>query len=81
MLSDAHNGLRALNKTALEKIRITENRMAHASEILFQVKKYRLRFKEVPVHISYTRYSYKKGQTGLDSIKVFIDIVLHKLFG
>ena len=81
MLSDAHNGLRALNKTALEKIRITENRMAHASEILFQVKKYRLRFKEVPVHISYARSSYKKGQTGLDSIKVFIDIVLHKLFG
>ena len=80
LLSDAHNGLRAFNKTALEKIEITENRMAHASEILFQVKHHRLRFKEVPVHISYTAYSHKKGQSGLDALKVFIDIVLHKLF-
>jgi polyprenyl-phospho-N-acetylgalactosaminyl synthase len=81
LLSDAHNGLRAFNKSALEKIEITENRMAHASEILFLVKKHRLRFKEVPVHISYTTYSNKKGQSGFDGLKVFIDIVLHKLFG
>jgi glycosyltransferase involved in cell wall biosynthesis len=81
MLSDAHNGLRAFNKKALEKINITENRMAHASEILFQVRKHRLRFTEVPVHISYTSYSDRKGQSDLDSVKVFIDIVLHKLFG
>ena len=80
LLSDAHNGLRAFNKTALEKIEITENRMAHASEILFQVKQHHLRFKEVPVHISYTPYSHKKGQSGHDALKVFIDIVLHKLF-
>ena len=36
LLSDAHNGLRAFNATALQKITITENRMAHASEILFK---------------------------------------------
>ena len=80
LLSDAHNGLRALNHTALEKITITENRMAHASEILFQIKKYQLRYTEVPVHIRYTSYSRKKGQTGWDSIKVLFDIVLHKMF-
>ena len=43
------NGLRALNKKAIEKIIITENKMAHASEILFEVKKYKLRLKEIPV--------------------------------
>jgi glycosyltransferase involved in cell wall biosynthesis len=80
LLSDAHNGLRALNPTALEKITITENRMAHASEILFQIKKHRLRYMEVPVHIRYTNYSIKKGQSVWDSIKVFFDIVLHKMF-
>jgi polyprenyl-phospho-N-acetylgalactosaminyl synthase len=80
LLSDAHNGLRALNRTALEKITITENRMAHASEILFKIKKHRLRYMEVPVHVRYTNYSRKKGQSGWDSIKVLFDIVLHKMF-
>ena len=79
-LSDAHNGLRALNKTALEKINLTENRMAHASEFLFEIKKHNLRFAEVPVHIHYTQYSRQKGQSGSDSIKVLFDLVLYKLF-
>ncbi len=30
LLSDAHNGLRAFTVSSLEKIRLTENRMAHA---------------------------------------------------
>lgn len=80
LLSDAHNGFRALNRVALEKIELTENRMAHASEILFETRKHRLRFCEVPVHIRYTDYSKQKGQSGLDSIKILFDLVLHKLF-
>lgn len=80
LLSDAHNGLRALNRVALEKINLTENRMAHASEFLFEIKKHQLRYKEVPVQIHYTDYSREKGQSGSDSIKVLFDLVLHKLF-
>ena len=33
-LSDAHNGFRALNRNALDKIRLIENRMAHVTEIV-----------------------------------------------
>ena len=80
LLSDAHNGLRALNAKALSSITLTENRMAHASEILFEIKKHGLRYKEIPVHIKYTDYSKQKGQSARDSIKVLFDIVLHKLF-
>ena len=80
LLTDAHNGLRALGKKALEKITITENRMAHASEILFEIKDHRLRFVEVPVSIAYTAYSKQKGQKGHDSIKTLFDLVLNKLF-
>lgn len=80
LLSDAHNGLRALNRNALEKIVITENRMAHASEILFETKKHNLRYTEVPVHIMYTDYSTQKGQSVWDSIKVLFDLVLYKFF-
>jgi glycosyltransferase involved in cell wall biosynthesis len=80
LLSDAHNGFRALNRVALEKIELTENRMAHASEILFETRRHKLRFCEVAVNIRYTDYSKKKGQSGLDSIKILFDLVLHKLF-
>lgn len=80
LLSDAHNGLRAMNRVAAEKIRITENRMSHASEILFLVKKHKLRFREVAVTIIYTDYSKEKGQSSWNSIRIFFDLILHKLF-
>lgn len=80
LLSDAHNGFRALNREALQKIMLTENRMAHASEILFETRRHKLRYCEVPVHIRYTEYSKQKGQSAWDSIKILFDLVLHKLF-
>ncbi len=79
-LTDAHNGLRAMNRKALNKIRITENRMAHATEILIEAKKNQLRVEEVPVTIHYTDYSIKHGQSSRNSIRIFIDLVFYKLF-
>ncbi len=79
-LSDAHNGLRAMNRLAAITIRITENRMAHATEIIAQVKKHQLRYKEVPAKVIYTDYSRHKGQSSLNSVKIFFDLVLQKLF-
>lgn len=79
LLTDAHNGLRAYNRKAADLIRITENRMAHASEILLLVKKNKLRFIEVPVKVSYTDYSRTKGQSGWNSIRILFDLLLHKL--
>ena len=80
LLSDAHNGIRVFNKNAAEKINIKENRMAHASEFLMQIKKHRLKFAEHPVHIHYTAYSKKKGQSLFNSVKIFFELVLNKLF-
>lgn len=79
-LSDAHNGLRAMNRAAAEKIALKENRMAHATEFLFAIKKNNLRFKEVPATVTYTVYSKSKGQSIFNSIRIFFDLVLHKLF-
>jgi glycosyltransferase involved in cell wall biosynthesis len=79
-LTDAHNGLRGLNKKALECIQLTENRMAHATELIYKIKKHQLRYLEVPTHIVYSEYSKRKGQRFTDGIKVLFDLVLHKLF-
>ena len=78
LLSDAHNGLRVLNRKAVELICITENRMAHASEILFEIRKHKLAFKEAGVDIRYTPYSENKGQSGWNSIRILLDIIIYK---
>jgi glycosyltransferase involved in cell wall biosynthesis len=80
MLTDAHNGLRAMNEKTIKTIRLSENRMAHATEILFEIKKHGLRIKEVPVNIQYTNYSMQYGQSSWNSIKIFFDILFYKLF-
>ena len=50
-ITDTHNGLRAFTAAAARALRITQNRMAHASEILHAIRRLRLRFVEVPVTI------------------------------
>ena len=79
LLSDAHNGLRAMNRRALEAIYITENRMAHASEILWLIRRRGLKYKEVPVTIEYTAYSIQKGQSLWNSINIIFDILFKKI--
>ena len=80
LLSDAHNGLRAMNTKAANVIQLKENRMAHATEILYQVKKNKLKYIEAPVTVLYTPYSIKKGQTVKSSFRILLDIILNKLF-
>ncbi len=80
LLSDAHNGLKALSKNVLEKIFLEENRMSHASEILMEVSKHKFRFLEVPVNIHYSAYTIQKGQKNFDSLKILYDLILFKLF-
>jgi len=80
LLTDAHNGLRAFNRHAANSIRLKENRMAHATEFLLEIKRSWLAFAEYPVHIRYTPYSRKKGQSLLNSIRIFFELVLNKIF-
>lgn len=80
LLTDAHNGLRAMNSSAASKIRIRQAGMAHATEIIAEIRKKHLRYQEIPVTIHYTDYSRKKGQTVWGSFRIFFDILLNKIF-
>jgi polyprenyl-phospho-N-acetylgalactosaminyl synthase len=79
-LSDTHNGFRALSRRALERIHLHENGFAHATEILYQIKKAELRYIEVPTCIRYTEYARAKGQPMTNSLKIVFDVILRKLF-
>jgi glycosyltransferase involved in cell wall biosynthesis len=61
-ITDTHNGFRALTRDAAARMRITQNRMAHASQILDEIARLSLKYVEVPVTIRYTDYSLRKGQ-------------------
>ncbi len=74
-LTDAHNGLRALSRHAAESMRITQNRMAHASEIVSEIRRLRLTYAEQPVHIVYTDYSRSKGQSVWNSVNILNDLL------
>lgn len=79
-LSDAHNGLRALNRYAAEKILLRENGFAHATEINAEIQRNKLRYIERPTHILYTHYSLMKGQSLWNSLNILIDVILRKVF-
>jgi polyprenyl-phospho-N-acetylgalactosaminyl synthase len=72
-LTDAHCGLRAFRAGAAPKLRITQDRMAHASELLRRIKLGGLRVLEVPVTVRYTEHSMQKGQSGFQAIRILFD--------
>ena len=78
LLTDAHNGLRAFNKKALHSIHFHQPGMAHASEILYEVRRKSLRYLEMPVHIRYTDYSKRKGQGLLNSVNILFHLFFKK---
>lgn len=78
-VSDAHNGLRAFSRRAAALIDLRLDRMAHASELIDQIVRAKLPFREVPVHISYTDYSLAKGQTSGSAFRVAFDYVIARL--
>lgn len=72
-ITDTHNGFRAFSRAGAERIRISQNGMSHASEILKQIHDRHLRYCEVPVEITYTEYSKRKGQSVLNAINILWD--------
>lgn len=72
-LTDAHCGLRAFRASAAAALRITQDRMAHASELLRKIKASKLRVVEVPVTIKYTEHSKSKGQGGIQAVRILFD--------
>lgn len=75
-LTDAHNGLRVLRRDVVERIDITQNRMAHASELVEQIGDLHVRYGESPVHVLYTDYSRSKGQSVWNAVNILVELIL-----
>ena len=79
VLTDSHNGFRAINIGAFPNFQITQNRMAHASEIFSIIKHLKMRYMELPCTIRYTEYSIQKGQSMWNSINIVLDYFVGNL--
>jgi glycosyltransferase involved in cell wall biosynthesis len=77
--SDVHNGLRAFSRRAASELRITLDRMAHASEIFEEIRRHGWRVREVPVTVRYTGYSLDKGQSSWGALRIALHVLFEKL--
>jgi len=79
-VTDTHNGYRALSYRAAQSLDIQLDRMAHASEILDQIGRFNLSYREVPVRIHYTPYSRAKGQQAIGALRILFDYFTRRYF-
>lgn len=79
-VSDPHSWYRVVSFPALKKFVITADGMHYANEINEQIKRYHMKYTEVPVHIKYTEYTLKKWQKNSNSLKLVAEMIYKKIF-
>ncbi len=74
--TDSTSGLRAFNRRAIEKIHINTDQMEVSNEFFYEIKRCKLRLKEVPIKVMYTDYSRSKGQKNSNAFNVGVKLLL-----
>jgi polyprenyl-phospho-N-acetylgalactosaminyl synthase len=77
-LTDAHNGLRVLNRKAAASLDISQGGMAHATEIISQLAHHGMVIREIAIEVRYTDYSLSKGQSSANALNVALDLIIGK---
>ena len=78
-LTDSHNGFRAINIGDFPDFNLSENRMAHASEIIDLVKRLNMNCTEKGCTVKYTPYSVSKGQSMINAVGIIIEYIIGRL--
>lgn len=78
-VTDSQSGFKAFSSKAIEKIRLSSNGYEFSSEIIGEIKRNQLTYKEVPISTIYTNYSKSKGQPALNAINIFFGLLLRGL--
>ena len=74
-LTDTHNGLKAFKLSAIKKLDLKTDGYAFETELVYQIAKNDLQYKELPTNIIYTEYSKSKGQPIRNSLIILEDII------
>lgn len=71
-LTDPQSGFRAMSSEAARKINWRQDRMAHCSEIMFEVKKNNFKVKEIPIKVIYHNF----GQSFFGGLKILKELFI-----
>lgn len=74
-LTDPQSGFRAISAEAARKISWRQDRMAHCSEIMFEVKRHNFKVKEIPIRVIYHNF----GQNFFGGLKILKEIFIAML--
>ena len=82
-VKDSQSGFKVFNRKAMEKIKFKSNGFEFCSEIIGQIHKRKLSFKEVPIKVIYTKYSLSKkhGQSFFKGFRMIWRFVKLKVRG
>jgi len=78
-VTDTHNGLRVLNRRAVQAIDLTLSDMAHASQLLGLIARRGLTWTEAPVVIDYADETRRRGQSNVNALNIVFDLALERL--
>jgi glycosyltransferase involved in cell wall biosynthesis len=78
-VTDTHNGFRAFSRRAAQVIRLRQDRMAHGSEFLDEIKRHGLSFREVPVRIHYSEETLRKGQSTWNAVGIVAQLLVGRV--
>jgi UDP-N-acetylglucosamine---dolichyl-phosphate N-acetylglucosaminyltransferase len=76
-VTDSQSGFRAYSRHAAEVINTRSDRYEYDSEVIHEIKKYKLKYKEVPITVHYTEYSTGKmeKQSFLNGLKTLFRMI------
>ena len=74
-LTDAHNGLKAYKLSAIRKLELQFNGYSYESELIKEVAKKKISYKELSTNVKYTSYSIKKGQKLANGLLIIEDLL------
>lgn len=75
-VKDSQTGFKIFNQKALSKIKIIFDRYEFCSEVLHEISKNNLTYKEVPIKVIYTEYSLSKGQSFSNGVKMVLKMMM-----
>ncbi|MBI4135629.1 glycosyltransferase family 2 protein [Candidatus Uhrbacteria bacterium] len=79
-VSDSQSGFRAFSANAARQLRLRTSTMEVSSEIIREIARLGLNMKEVPITVSYTKYSLSKGQGFFRGLQTLWKLIVLKFF-
>ncbi len=78
-VTDSQSGYKAFSARALQAIELRTRGYEFCSEIIGEIKRKKLSFKEVPIATIYTDYSKSKGQLTLNALNIVLGLLLRNV--